>query len=195
MNILSALLFAVSADIDVFLIGLSYGIKKQRIPLPANLCISSITFAGTLIAILAGSSLAAFVPQRAAVIAGSALLILLGLYYCLKYLVTAYPKRRDCPKAVSDLSAAVRQEALSMSRKDMLFLGLALAVNNAAMGIGASFGGIPILLTSSLTLLLAMLFLALGNGLGTRWAPACLQTCGDLCSGIIIIFLGFVSLV
>lgn len=192
MHIISALLFGISANIDTFVLGFSYGIKKQHIPLITNLILSFITFAGTLLSIALGRQLAAFLPAGAAALAGSLLLILLGCYYCSKYLfLLLHSRQRD--GNVNAASLSLESKAL-LSRRETFALGIALTLNNAGMGIGASFAGIHFLLTSVTTFALSAVFLITGNRLGTRFAPAFLQRFADLLSGLIIIALGIYEL-
>lgn len=87
MHFISSLLFGISANIDSFIVGASYGIKKSHISLAKSILISLITMAGTVISILLGTEIVAFIPAHAAEILGSALLILLGLYYMIKGLL------------------------------------------------------------------------------------------------------------
>lgn len=192
MHIISALLFGISANIDTFVLGFSYGIKKQHIPLITNLILSLITFAGTLLSIAAGRRLAAFLPAGAAELAGSLLLILLGCYYCGKYLFLLLCSRQKDGN-VNAASLSMESKAL-LSRRETFALGIALTLNNAGMGIGASFAGIHFLLTSVATFALSSVFLIAGNRLGTRFAPSFLQRFADLLSGLIIIALGIFEL-
>lgn len=192
MHIISALLFGISANIDTFVLGFSYGIKKQHIPLATNLILSFITFAGTLLSIAVGRQLAAFLPAGAAALAGSLFLILLGCYYCSKYLLLLLRSRQKDGN-VNAASLSPESEAL-LSRQETFALGFALTLNNAGMGIGASFAGIHFLMTSVTTFVLSAAFLIAGNRLGTRFAPPFLQRFSDLLSGLIIIALGIYEL-
>lgn len=189
MLLISALLFSISANIDAFVVGLSYGIRKQRIPWLTNLLISLITFIGTLLSLWIGLRAAAFIPPTASRVAGSTLLILLGLYYCFKYLL-GWLHRED--KEFDSISA--RSESV-LTGKEAAILGLTLTVNNAGMGIGASFAGISFLTTSFLTLFFCGLFLITGNRVGSRWATGSLARQADLISGIIIVVLGVYELI
>lgn len=188
MHFISAFLFGISANIDTLIVGFSYGIKKQHIPFHTNILISLITFLGTLLSIGVGLKLAVFLPKGAAQVAGSVLLILLGLYYCLKYFLQRIKKDSD---KESSLKA---QSQVSLTAKETLLLGAALSVNNAGMGIGASLTGIHFLLTSFITLFLSAAFLITGNRIGTRWAPRFIQSCADLVSGLIIAAMGIYEL-
>lgn len=185
---ISALLFGISANIDTLVLGFSYGIKKQHISLKTNLLISLITLAGTLLSIGLGLRLASFLSSQAAQIAGSLLLIGLGLYYCLKYMHQILHCRR---KRDSILAASLPLTAdTALSARETLVLGITLTVNNAGMGIGASFAGIHFFLTSTVTFVLCALFLIIGNRLGARFALPFCQQWADLLSGLIIIALG-----
>lgn len=188
MHFISALLFGISANIDTFVVGFSYGMKKQHIPFSTNIILSFITFAGTLLSIGLGMKAAALVPAAASQIAGSCLLILLGLYYCGKYI---FEKIKSRGAASADLKA--QSESL-LSQKEIVLLGLTLTSNNAGMGIGASFAGVHFLLTSLITLILCALFLIAGNRIGSRWAPGFIQRFADLFSGLFIIVLGVYEL-
>ncbi len=189
MHLISALLFSISANIDAFVVGLSYGIKKQRIPWLTNLLISLITFIGTLFSLWIGLRAAAFIPPTASRVAGSTLLILLGLYYCFKYLLEWLHRKDKESDSISAQSESV------LTGKEAALLGLTLTVNNAGMGIGASFAGINFLMTSFLTLFICGFFLITGNRIGSRWAPGSLARQADLISGIIIVVLGVYGLI
>ena len=189
MHLISALLFSISANIDAFVVGLSFGIKKQRIPLLTNLLISLITFLGTLLSLWIGLRAAAFIPPAASQIAGSTLLILLGLYYCFKYFFDKLHRKKKGSDSLRAQSESV------LTGKEAAALGLTLTVNNAGMGIGASFAGIHFLLTSFLTLFFCGFLLITGNRIGTRFAPGFLARQADLMSGAIIVVLGVYELI
>ena len=55
MHLISSLLFALSANIDSFIVGMSYGIKKSDISLLKSTIISLVTLIGTIAAILMGT--------------------------------------------------------------------------------------------------------------------------------------------
>lgn len=100
MSFVSSLLFAVSASLDALLVGVTYGIRKIRIPLLHNLFISLITLIGTILAICAGKALTPllsrfpFLTQHISR-SGSAILLGMGLYYLLKKLLSFVHKKTD----------------------------------------------------------------------------------------------------
>jgi putative Mn2+ efflux pump MntP len=64
MHFLSAVLFAVSSNMDNLVLGLSYGIQKKRIGWRANLLVALISLAGTALSMLLGGGLLLFLPPR-----------------------------------------------------------------------------------------------------------------------------------
>lgn len=184
MSFVSAFLFGLSANIDAFLLGLSFGLKKQRLPLRINLCLSSVTFLGTMLALCAGSCIAAIFPGGLSTLLGSLLLMALGCYYSAKSFLTLLRK-----KWLAAASLSPDPETM-LSRRETLLLGTALALNNMGMGIGASFAGLSVPLVGLSTFLLCLLLLLLGNRAGLRRTPRGLSAYGDLLSGLMILLLG-----
>lgn len=184
MSLIPPFIFALSANMDAFLVGMSYGLRRQRITLWQNLGISFISFAGTILSILSGSAILCFFPPVLTRWIGSGILLLLGGYYLLKS-VLSYLGKLPVPEQTS--------LRLPLSPKAALLLGISLSCNNIGIGLGASLGGISVLSTAVITFLLSVLFLSAGNLLG-RSSFFCLSSSGaDLISGITLILLGLCS--
>jgi putative sporulation protein YtaF len=150
MHLISSLLFAISANIDSFIVGLSYGIKKSNISLLKSTIISLVTLIGTVTAILLGAEISRFLPASSSQAIGCALLIGLGLYYIIKSLYTYLSMKFKkvevkASEFTSDSKDNSQAEDSLLTIKEGLFLGLTLSINNIGMGIGAS-------ITSSLSL-------------------------------------------
>ncbi|MCB7305423.1 manganese efflux pump [Bariatricus massiliensis] len=208
MHLISSLLFALSANMDTFIVGMSCGIKKDHISLFRNMVISLITLAGTVISISAGLTLAPLLPKKAAQISGSIILILLGLYYIIKSIIIRIKEsHKNKLMRISALSAAelpdcseestcdIKMTELPPDRhllpmKDAVLLGLALSINNIGMGIGASITGVELFPTAVLTLAVSMLFLTLGNQLGESTFFKTIRWAADPLSGLILVGLG-----
>lgn len=97
MTFLSSLLFAVSSSLDALMVGITYGIRKIRVSLLQNLLVSLITLGGTMLAIGLGSLLAPVFSAKPLTGAGSAVLIGMGVYYLIKFLVSQVQKYRARP--------------------------------------------------------------------------------------------------
>ena len=171
------------------MIGISYGIKKTRISFLSNLIIGLITFLGTILSIGLGMKIADFIPSSVSQVIGSVILIALGGYYAVK---SFWTKNMD-PSASGNNSAEAK-ESTTLTIKESAVLGFALTINNIGLGIGASITGIPILSTSLITFFLSMLFLFIGNKIGSSWISRFLHRYAEPLSGLIIIALGIYEL-
>ena len=196
MQLFSSSLFAVSASLDALIVGITYGIKKVHIGFLTNLLVSLVTLAGTVVSIGLGLKLAPLFPPRAASLAGSAILILLGGYYILKFLIQAlkkYLEKRQLTAAeMQHTSSAAPRDVLSL--RETILLGIALSVNNMGIGIGASIAGLELLPAASATFIFSICFLYLGNRLGKMRFLRIADRFADPLSGLLLIGLGIFEL-
>lgn len=178
MLLFSALLFAVSANLDTLLIGISYGIRGFSIKFWQNMLISTITLLGTFFSLGTSTLLLPFLPADAAHLLGSGILLLMGLYYIGKFLYRLHYTTNKLP------------ETAVPSTLSLFLLGIALSANNMGMGISAGFAGLPLLPTLASTLICSAGFLSLGNRLGRSRFLKITADFSDLLSGILLIGLG-----
>ena len=154
---IASLLFGISASLDALLVGISYGLRNVRIRLWQNLSISLVTLLGTCLSVGLGRRLAAFLPDSAGEYAGSLVLILLGLYYMVKWTIT-HLRPKTLPNsfteagtppvsAESDMlcaaSAHCPRPDACLRPAEVLSLSLTLSLNNLSAGFSASLGGLP----------------------------------------------------
>ena len=199
MHLISSLLFAISAHIDSFIVGMSYGIKKSNIDLLKSTVISLVTLTGTVIAILMGTQISQFLPASSTQAIGCALLIGLGLYYIIKSFFSyirekikkAEVKSNECGSGTQN---NVPAKASLLTMKEGLFLGLALSINNFGMGIGASITGLKLLPTAVMSLVVSVIFLYAGNLIGKTKVPHISDQSADFISGLILAALGIYEL-
>lgn len=189
MHLFSSVMFALSANIDTLIVGISYGIKKSRIPLLENIIISLITFAGTLCSICMGMQITLFIPASAARIFGSLILIALGLYYVIKFLLEVMRRQYR-----TEQRNAEEKEVKKITIKEAVIIACALSVNNMGMGIGASIAGMGMISTSVSTLLFCILFLYMGNKIGSISVSHAMHKYSGPVSGLILILLGIYEL-
>ncbi len=212
MWLISSILFALSASLDALLVGISYGIRGICIRLWQNLLVSLITLFGTCLSIGFGTLLLPVLPGSVASCIGSAVVILLGLYYMTKtffvrlqqyYLI----KNQVCAELqknsvedvvftplktnVNDLPS--RSDSPKFI-KEILLMGTALSLNNIGIGFGASIAGLSFLSTSIATLFFSVLFLFLGNKLGQSRFLSFADRFSEPLSGALLILLGVCQL-
>jgi putative sporulation protein YtaF len=80
VHLISILLFAFSANIDNFTVGIAYGIKKIKIGLLSNLLIALITAIGTFVSMAVGLAVSKILTASIANVVGSVILILIGIW-------------------------------------------------------------------------------------------------------------------
>ena len=130
MSVLPSLLFGISASLDALLVGCALGLQKVPLPAKHNLLISAVTLIGTVISISLGNLLLPLIPGEIATRTGSSILILFGLYYAGKWLVS----RWRCSS--SDNSSLCREKKKFAGHRNLtlpqaLALGCALSMNNS----------------------------------------------------------------
>lgn len=189
MSLLSSLLFGISASLDALLVGMALGLQKVPLPARRNLLISTVTLIGTVISIGLGNLLLPLLPTGIGTRIGSNVLILFGLYYVGKWLLSRWhcnfsPDSNLCQEKKKFA------EHRELSLPQTLALGCALSMNNIGIGFSASITGLPFLPASASTFFCSFGFLTLGSCLGRC---AFLQQIGeytDPVSGLLLILLG-----
>lgn len=183
MNCISTILFALSANIDSFILGLSYGIKKTKIPLIESLLIGFITLIGTAAALLLGKQALHVLPLSVTCWAGSFLLVFLGCYYVLK-------SRRTFQESVSIPDTVIPLSSRKLPLREGFFIGMTLSVNNFGIGIGAGISGLSPFPAAFCSLIFSVVFLSLGNKFSMNCNHNIKDWTADLICGIILVVLG-----
>ena len=166
----ASLLFGISASLDALLVGIGYGIRGTRIKLWQNLVISLITLLGTCLSVGLGHRLVRLLPGVIGDYAGSLILILLGLYYIVKWTISFL--RCDSGETASEnpghemVSASVSIAFPCLKLTEVLVLSLTLSLNNLSAGLSASLAGLTLLPAAVSTLACSVLFLFAGNRRG-----------------------------
>lgn len=187
MQIIPSLLFGISASLDALLIGISYGIRGIRVRLWQNLLVSGITLAGTCLSVGFGGWLAPRLPHMASRYAGSMVLMLLGIWYVVKWTVKMLAHTREMTQA------AAAGLVLHLSFPEVLGLGVSLSLNNIGIGLSASIAGLALIPAAIATLACSLLFLFAGNRLGRSRLLQFLGAAADPVSGILLILLALLQ--
>ena len=186
MHILSSLLFAFSANIDNFVVGLSYGIKKIKIGLVSNLLIALISMTGTILSMLAGKVILRFVPENMSNSIGSIMLILIGSWTIVKPLL----ENKHPEDILENPEKADKDNSSSIDGKESIALACALTINNVGLGIGASITGLNVAITSLMTFIFSLCMIMMGYTFGSHYLSKAFGRRAAVVSGLIIIILG-----
>ncbi|EAR54195.1 Uncharacterized membrane protein [Photobacterium sp. SKA34] len=181
MSFLLALLFTLSSNLDNFVMGLTYGVKNEDIPLSSNIIISCITTFVTYLSMLFGQLITHLVPNKFSNELGSVIFILMGAWFIgldlLKKQQIAKEKRHD------------------LSIKGAIILGVLLSINNIGVGILGSITQLNIMLVVTLTFITGVWLTYAGNNLGDHVIGKVIGKYNDIISGTLLIGLGVLSLI
>ncbi|WP_273851018.1 sporulation membrane protein YtaF [Guptibacillus spartinae] len=202
------LAFAVS--VDGFGVGLTYGLRKMKIPFKSILIISICSAISMLIAMGFGSLLQLWISDIVAQRIGGGILIVLGVWV----LYQMIRNNKDVEKTVSErilLHYEIRSlgVVISILRKpttadfddsgtitgiEAIMLGAALSLDAFGAGIGASMVGFPPIETSLLIACMSSLFLLSGLKFGNLTSNIKWMDKLSFLPGCLLIILGFMRM-
>lgn len=192
MLFFAPVLFGLSASLDALLLGICYGIRGITVRLWENLLISFITLLGTCLSIGFGILLMPLLPAATATILGSAVLIILGMYYLTKPLLAKLNLRLFPHKAKENVCEEDLPARTSL--KEALLIGITLSVNNMSIGFVSGIAGLHPVPTAIITLLFSIVFLYLGNRMGRSRVFKFASRLADPVSGGLLVLLGLLQL-
>lgn len=203
MCLLASLLFAVSANVDNFSVGISYGIKKIRIGYLSNLLIAAISALGTFLSMYVGKLISKVIPLNIADMLGGLILLTLGLWQIIEFLVnnhiikpkTSYKNNgMNCETILNNPEIADKDKSGCIDIKESVSLAFALTINNFGLGISASMTRMSVLPVIVFTFIFSTLMLSLGYLFGEKYFSKLFGKYSPITSGIIIVALGIHSL-
>jgi putative sporulation protein YtaF len=187
LEVFSALLFAAALSIDGFAAGVAYGLRKIRVPVASLFIISLASGAGIWAAMAAGNLIAGYIPYARQV--GAGLLIVAGIWLII---TNRFPKE-GVPDPQQDsewvmalhlrpfgLIIHIMKEPLradmdrsgALSGNEALLLGIALALDAMAAGLGIAMAGFSTWLIVPLAVAAKFTFVTIGLLLGDAWSPS-----------------------
>src|SRR5690625_4051013 len=169
MLLYTGLFFLVIAvSLDGFGVGISYGMRKIRIPLIGLMIIMLCSGMTVLLAMTIGNALSSFISPSMAEVLGVGILIALGLFSLYNILLSKQEKTSDTKKqnilntVLNTPDKADLDQSGTISANEALLLGTALALDAFGAGIGASMLGYSPALTSLLIACMSGLFVFCG---------------------------------
>ena len=178
----SIIVLAISLSLDALGVGLVYGLKKIKIPLPSKLiiCLFSIIYSG--LALIIGKSLSHILPPVLAKMLGITILGLMGIWIIIQALL------KDASRGSADdtlwqvviksLGITIQvtrnpmefdvDESGAIDTPESLLLGLALSVDAIGVGIGSVLTGFYSPLIPFAIGFFQMIFLYIGTCLGEK---------------------------
>ncbi|WP_249870316.1 sporulation membrane protein YtaF [Oceanobacillus saliphilus] len=173
------LLLVTAVSLDSFGVGITYGIRKIKVPtiplLIIMLCSGIIVYTSMVV----GDFISVFISEESAKILGGSILIALGLFSLVNIIRSRFKKPMNEPEEkmpttrIHDFKTVITtpdnadlDRSGTISAGEAFLLGLALALDAFGAGIGASMLGYPPLITAFMTACMSGFFLNFGMNLG-----------------------------
>lgn len=179
-HLLTAVLLAMSSNVDNFGVGLAYGVGGRAVRAGHNLLIAAASACGTFVSMAAGEWVNDFMSEACASLVGAALMIAIGLYAVWR--------------AARAGSGRPPRLAPATTTREAALLGLALSLNNLVIGLGAGISHVDIPVTTALTMAASAAAIAGGCRLGRRASIALSQSALGVTAGLIVIAVGIYEL-
>ena len=184
---ISIAVLVISANIDTFVLMLPFGVSHVRICAKNIFLIAGITSAFTYMSMKVGTAFSQMISLQAANLVGGLTLVLIGLYFVLKFCVHQKKKEQEDSGNVSGLQM---QEERVMSTVEAVVLALVLSINNAGIGIAAGIAYISEFYVSVATFLCTWICIKLGLLAGKSLMGRLVTKYSVFLSGILLLALG-----
>ncbi|HHX77260.1 MAG TPA: sporulation membrane protein YtaF [Firmicutes bacterium] len=205
MQFLSSFVLAVAVSFDGLGAGFAYGIRNLEIPFYSILTISLSSSLALLMSMLLGSTMAIFFLPGIAQVIGGSILILVGGYIIKSAVFAGQAAAIEKPsqgKFVGSIGGILREperadfdNSGSISLKEAVFLGIALALDAFGAGFGAAMAGYSPLITCFFVGLCKLLFLGGGVYMGKHYRNSFAREKGSWLAGSVLILLGFLNII
>lgn len=212
--ILSILALAVSLSIDSLGIGISYGIRKIKIPIYACIIISAISFCFTLISISFGTMLLHLLPEPLTKYIGIFILMLMGVWIIYQGINKKEnneykPKLRKNDTILNIIIKSMgitikiirtpeycdMDNSSSIEPLEAFYLGIALSVDSFGAGIGTAVLGINTTAIPFCVALFQLIFLFTGLNIGKYLSSFKIKNnIWTILSGLLLILIGIMRI-
>ncbi|MBC8015825.1 MAG: manganese efflux pump [Sporomusaceae bacterium] len=207
MNLFYILLLGFAVSIDGFIAGLAYGLKNISMPITSLLIVCITTILCTITAMASAYVLGTLINTTLAILLGSLILILIGLFSLFQeYLTKEYVTSKETPKLTFSIGRLVINIMANPEKADVdqsqminpleaLFLGLALGVDNIVATFAAALMEPLPSYTPLIMGLIQIMVISAGIYTSKRFIPNKLKKIFPYLPGAILIILGFIRMV
>lgn len=207
VTLFSILTLTIAVSLDSFGVGLTYGMRKLKIPIKSLAIISFCSAVILFIAMKSGDILLSWVPVNHAEKIGGYILIGIGMFALYQVFK---PERKDKITEIEEkmmlrfeikslgivIQILKRPTMADFDRSgiitgiEAIMLGIALSLDAFGAGLGASLLGFPALLTALCVALTSSLFLVTGLLLGHKFSKSDFLKKISYFPGMLLIILG-----
>ena len=211
-RLFSVVLLALASNLDNVGVGIAYGIRKTRMPFVSNLLIAAITAAGTLVAMLFGSTVGRLLNQSVAGLLAGSVLIAMGCWVIVKEARTLYVRGVRPASVPGDASRkgnylarvhTIQENPLTadadlsgrIDPREAILLALALTPNNMVNGAAAGMMQLSLAVTVALVLVISLGTIWGGIKAGEQCGKLWLGDLAGMVSGALLVFVGTCEIV
>lgn len=204
------LMFALAVSADGFIVGLSYGFARIKIPLLSLIIITLASCLAVTVSMLLGQGLTVYLPPARATQIGAVLIIAVGVYFllnaCRERISNLDIKDQEplftfsvrflgiIVQILKEPSRADFDASGEISAREAFFLGLALSLDALGAGVGVAMAGFNILTTAASVGVVKFIMVSLGILLGHRVENRRLQSISSFFPGLVLICIGLLEL-
>ncbi|MFV8830469.1 sporulation membrane protein YtaF [Alkalihalobacterium sp. APHAB7] len=218
VEIFSLLLLALAVSLDSFGVGLTYGLRKMKLPFKSLLFIAFCSAVSILLAMTFGNWIQRYLSPQFAEALGGIILILIGawaLYQVFRPTKNTVEEEEEVPKKVDDkvlinleikmLGLVIRilrkpmeadiDKSGTITGREAILLGVALSLDAFGAGIGAALIGFSPWLMALTVAVMSASFVTFGMKSGYRFSDTYLMKKFSFIPGLLLIILGVWSLI
>jgi putative sporulation protein YtaF len=209
LHLFSIMALAISSNVDNLGVGIAYGIRGTCIRFPSNLLIALITGAGTLLAMLAGTTLYRFLRPELASLTGGLGMIGIGVWVIVHAtgrlckaessteqlqgpgsVISPHVMFTHLMKFLDDPFFSDRVCSTHIHIRETALLGVALTLNNLVNGVAAGMLGLSLSLVTSFVAIFSILAIWAGRSAGRSYRYRWIGKAGGPVSGVLLISIG-----
>lgn len=212
--LLNAFILAISGSIDSLGVGITYGLKKTKIPFSSFIVLFILSITITSLSTSFGNIITSFISPNFTDLIGC--LILFGIGIFIIYGATlkkekenksvSLPQHKEYNIFIKFLGITINiikdpissdlDNSNKIDIKESIFLSIALSLDSISIGFGASTIGINSFIFPLLTSIFQILFLNLGRIIGKNinTISKCPKNIWNIISGILLIFIGLMKI-
>ncbi|GGH83875.1 putative sporulation protein YtaF [Pullulanibacillus pueri] len=201
MHLFSAIFIGVVANIDNLIIGCSYGMKKTKIPWLSNIIIAAISMLFSLISLFAGHWISTYIQPHITNTIGGLLLLIIGALtvWSSFYERSKKSNQTQSPflKVIYEPKDADLDQNHSISMKESLLLGTALAINSISTSFSVGLTSASIVSFVASIGLFSVLFISIGGVMGKSIQKRIknMELYAPILSGVLLILIGLYEII
>ncbi len=217
IQILSLIILAFAVSLDSFGVGITYGLRKIKIPILSIVIIGLASASMILLSMQLGVWISLVLSPIAAKWIGSILLIIIGIWAIAQVFQHQYDKEENNShqkesKGNNIISIELKKLGLVIqilkkpmkadmdrsgyiSPMEAIFLGLALSLDAFGAGLGAALIGFEPIVTSLMIAGMSVLFILIGMRIGFLFSKIQWLQKFTIVPGIILILIGIIRMV